>query len=70
MTSTTASPNHPRVAAPSEVAHRFRPFGATVFAEMSALAVKHGAVNMGQGFPNFPAPDFLKDAACTAIRDG
>lgn len=66
---TTASSPHPS-SARVEVADRLKPFGATIFAEMSALALKHGAVNLGQGFPNFPAPDFLKDAACRAIRDG
>jgi len=49
---------------------RLKPFGATIFAEMTALAVKHGAVNLGQGAPDFDGPDFLKDAAMKAIRDG
>ncbi|KNC82918.1 hypothetical protein SARC_04811 [Sphaeroforma arctica JP610] len=39
-----------------------------VFAAFSALALKHGSVNLGQGFPTFPAPDFLKDAVCEAIH--
>jgi N-succinyldiaminopimelate aminotransferase len=34
---------------------------------MSRLAVQHGAVNLGQGFPDFAGPDFVKDAAKTAI---
>jgi aspartate/methionine/tyrosine aminotransferase len=34
---------------------------------MSRLAVQHGAVNLGQGFPDFPGPDFVKDAAKAAI---
>lgn len=46
------------------------PFGASVFTEMSLLARKHNAVNLGQGFPDFDGPAFLKDAACQAIRDG
>jgi aspartate/methionine/tyrosine aminotransferase len=49
---------------------RLRPFGATIFAEMTALAVKHGAVNLGQGAPDFDGPEFLKEAAVKAIRDG
>jgi aspartate/methionine/tyrosine aminotransferase len=49
---------------------RLKPFGATIFAEMTALAVKHGAVNLGQGAPDFDGPEFLKDAAVKAIRDG
>ena len=44
-----------------------RGFGATVFAEFTALANQTGAVNLGQGFPNFAAPDFVKAAAQTAI---
>ena len=48
-------------------ATRVRGFGTTVFAELSALALQHNAVNLGQGFPNFPAPDFIKDAAKDAI---
>lgn len=34
------------------------------------LAVKHGAINLGQGFPNFDGPDFVKEAAIQAIKDG
>ena len=49
---------------------RLKPFGATIFAEMTALAVKHGAVNLGQGAPDFDGPEFLKEAAIKAIRDG
>lgn len=49
------------------VAARVRGFGATVFAEFTALANATGAVNLGQGFPNFAAPDFVKEAACAAI---
>jgi aminotransferase len=36
---------------------------------MSRLAAQHGAINLAQGFPNFAAPEILKDAACRAIRD-
>jgi N-succinyldiaminopimelate aminotransferase len=41
-----------------------------VFAEMSALAVAHGAINLGQGFPDSDGPDELLDAAVDAIRGG
>jgi N-succinyldiaminopimelate aminotransferase len=37
---------------------------------MTALAVRTGAVNLGQGFPDFDAPDFVKEAAVAAIRRG
>ncbi len=49
---------------------RFRDFGTTVFTEMTRLAEAHQAVNLGQGFPNFDGPEFIKDAAIAAIRDG
>ena len=49
---------------------RLKPFGATIFAEMTALAVKHGAVNLGQGAPDFDGPEFVKEAAIKAMRDG
>jgi len=48
-------------------AQRVQGFGATVFAEFTALANQHQAVNLGQGFPDFPAPDFIKAAAAQAI---
>lgn len=44
-------------------------FSESVIREMTRLALAHGAVNLSQGFPDFPAPDMLKDAACQAIRD-
>ncbi len=46
---------------------RIRTFGTSIFSEMSQLAVQHGAVNLGQGFPDFPGPDFVKEAAKAAI---
>ncbi|MCB0074940.1 MAG: aminotransferase, partial [Caldilineaceae bacterium] len=54
-------------ATPFMPAARVQSFGPTVFAEFTALAIEHDAVNLGQGFPNFPAPDFIKEAAATAI---
>jgi aspartate/methionine/tyrosine aminotransferase len=50
-------------------ARRASGFGTSIFTEMSALAVKHDAVNLGQGFPDFPAPAFIKEAAMRAIRE-
>ncbi len=46
---------------------RFRGFETTIFAEMTKLALEHDAVNLSQGFPDFPGPSFLKDAATAAI---
>ncbi len=50
------------------LARRVAGFGTSVFTEMSRLAVQHGAVNLGQGFPDFAGPDFVKEAAIQAIR--
>ncbi|MEE9385267.1 MAG: methionine aminotransferase [Nannocystaceae bacterium] len=49
---------------------RLQGFGTTIFAEMTALAQSHDAVNLGQGFPDFDGPQFIKDAAIEAIRTG
>ncbi|HEU4334524.1 MAG TPA: aminotransferase class I/II-fold pyridoxal phosphate-dependent enzyme [Candidatus Eisenbacteria bacterium] len=43
-------------------------FTESVIREMTRLAHKHGAINLAQGFPDFPAPVELKEAACRAIR--
>jgi len=43
-------------------------FTESVIREMTRLASQHGAVNLSQGFPDFPAPDAIKEAACEAIR--
>jgi len=51
-------------------AQRFAPFGTTVFTEITDLAIRHDAINLGQGFPNFDGPDFVKDAAARAMKDG
>jgi len=51
-------------------AKRLEKFGETVFATWSRLAVEHDAINLGQGFPDFDAPEFVKEAAIKAIRDG
>ena len=42
-------------------------FSESVIREMTRLANAHGAVNLSQGFPDFPAPDAVKQAACEAI---
>ena len=49
---------------------RMRPFGTTIFAEMSALAVRTGAVNLGQGFPDTDGPPEMLAAAVEALRTG
>ncbi|MFF3943507.1 pyridoxal phosphate-dependent aminotransferase [Streptomyces sp. NPDC001902] len=45
-------------------------FGTTIFAEMSALAVRTGAINLGQGFPDTDGPEEVREAAVRALRDG
>lgn len=45
-------------------------FGSTIFAEMTALATQHGAVNLGQGFPDTDGPQQMLDAAKAAIDGG
>ncbi len=49
-------------------ATRTHSFTESVIRGMTRLASEHGAINLAQGFPNFPAPDVLKEAAATAIR--
>ena len=58
----------------SDVQHRTRfqsqkvaRFGESVIRDMTRQAVRYGAVNLAQGFPDFPAPDAVKKAACDAI---
>jgi len=46
---------------------RLQGFGTTVFAEMSALAVATGSVNLGQGFPDYSGPPEVLDVARAAI---
>ncbi|MFF1280004.1 pyridoxal phosphate-dependent aminotransferase [Streptomyces sp. NPDC058299] len=49
---------------------RLAAFGTTIFAEMSALAVATGAINLGQGFPDTDGPEEIREAAVRALRDG
>ena len=44
-------------------------FTESVIREMTRLNELHGGVNLSQGFPDFPAPQAIKDAACRAIND-
>lgn len=57
--------NHPL----TRTAKRTHSFTESVIREMTRVAREHDAVNLAQGFPDFPAPDLLKEAACAAIRD-
>lgn len=49
---------------------RMAGFGTTIFAEMSALAVETGAINLGQGFPDTDGPAEVVEAAVAALRAG
>src|SRR5919204_149666 len=49
---------------------RLAEFGTTIFAEMSALAVRTGSINLGQGFPDTDGPESVREAAVRALRDG
>ncbi len=46
---------------------RVSSFGTSIFAEISAIAAQNGAVNLGQGFPDFAGPAWVKQAAADAI---
>lgn len=50
--------------------HRLRPFTSTIFAEMTALAARTGAVNLGQGFPDTDGPAGMLEVARSAIASG
>ena len=52
------------------VASRLAGFGTTIFTEMSALAERTGAVNLGQGFPDEDGPEVVLEAAAAALRAG
>jgi N-succinyldiaminopimelate aminotransferase len=47
-----------------------RPFGTTIFSEMTALAEAHHAVNLSQGFPDFEGPEEIRKRAAEAILRG
>ena len=61
---TAAAPRTPALAS------RLPQVGTTIFTVMSALAAEHGAVNLGQGFPDFDCDPRLLDAVNTAMRAG
>lgn len=63
----TASPDTDREGV---TAQRLRPFGTTIFAEMTQLATQYGAINLAQGFPDFDGPKALLDAGAAAVLSG
>jgi N-succinyldiaminopimelate aminotransferase len=52
------------------IASRLAGFGTTIFTEMSALAERTGAINLGQGFPDEDGPELVLEAAEAALRAG
>ena len=54
--------------AATRVSAKARQFSESVIREMTRHALAHGAVNLAQGFPDFPCPEQIKEAACRAIR--
>jgi N-succinyldiaminopimelate aminotransferase len=52
------------------VVDALRPFGTTIFTEMTLLANTHGAVNLSQGFPDFDGPEEIRKRAAEAIMRG
>jgi aminotransferase len=58
----------PLSTAAARTAVRTHGFTESVIREMTRVATEHGAINLAQGFPDFAAPEVLKEAACEAIR--
>ncbi|NUR06252.1 MAG: pyridoxal phosphate-dependent aminotransferase [Nocardioidaceae bacterium] len=56
--------------APSRLARRLQSVPPTIFSEMSALAVRTGSINLGQGFPDQDGPATVVEAAVDALRSG
>lgn len=54
----------------SYLTSKLQPFGSSIFAEMTKMAVENNAINLSQGFPDFDGPEFIKQAACEAINAG
>ncbi len=52
------------------ISDKLKPFGTTVFSEMTKLAHEHQAINLSQGFPNFEGPAAVKQAAVDALQAG
>src|SRR6202035_2597369 len=54
---------------PTDISHKTRIFTESVIREMTRRALACGAVNLAQGFPDFPAPAEIKEAAKRAIDE-
>ena len=72
MTTTASAPRPATATGPRPVAARTDRFTESVIREMTRLIQLHyptDGINLAQGFPDFPAPRALKDAAIAAIQD-
>ncbi|MGW0826325.1 pyridoxal phosphate-dependent aminotransferase [Streptomyces sp. NPDC002845] len=70
MTPMTHPPGPPLPPPRPLLNRRLAEFGTTIFAEMSALAIETGSINLGQGFPDTDGPESVREAAVRALRDG
>ena len=66
---TTRARGRAAVVRTPEIASRLPDVGTTIFTVMSALALEHGAVNLGQGFPDFDCDPKLIDGAMAGGAD-
>ena len=60
----------PSLASAMSISRRLEPFGVTIFSEITDLAVEHAAINLGQGFPDWDGPQFVKEAAARSLEGG
>lgn len=51
------------------VSQKLKLIPTSIFTKMTNLANQYKAINLSQGFPDFPTPDFVKEAACKAIKE-
>jgi N-succinyldiaminopimelate aminotransferase len=70
MTSSARPADSAGSAARPPLNRRLAEFGTTIFAEMSALALRTGSIDLGQGFPDTDGPEEIREAAVRALRDG
>lgn len=52
-----------------QLAHKFEPYQTSVWTEFTPLALKHQSVNLGQGFPSFECPEFIKSSLAEAVNN-
>ena len=64
------APQEPTNQPPFALASRLPSVGTTIFTVMSALAAERGAVNLGQGFPDFDCDERIVEAVSCAMREG